>query len=138
MVHHYSRTTWRKIRDGILAAQPKCETPGCHRASVAVDHDPPLSAGGSDTTSRLRAYCTSCHNRRTALGNATPRAVGCDATGQPNDPGHWWNRDSRPQTAPGSPSRRPTALSLAIERAQAEKASTARKPGSAGPPRRSR
>jgi 5-methylcytosine-specific restriction enzyme A len=131
MVHHYSRKSWRLRRERVLAEQPICATPGCQRASHAVDHDPPLSQGGSDETSTLRGYCTSCHNRRSALGNATPRAVGCDAQGNPLDPGHWWNTQ-------GSPSRPVTPLGKSIDPADDEPASKGIQGRSVGVPRRSR
>ena len=86
----YRSVEWRRLRAEVLRRQPVCATPGCGRRSVAVDHVVQRSRGGADHPSNLRALCTPCHNMRRQGGE--PYAKGCDATGQPRDPGHWWNQ----------------------------------------------
>lgn len=84
----YRSPTWRQLRAAVLRCDPVCATPGCDRAASHVDHIRPRSEGGADALANLRALCASCHNRRTASGNAPPRVVGCDPAGLPLDPEH--------------------------------------------------
>jgi 5-methylcytosine-specific restriction endonuclease McrA len=88
----YRSHRWIQLRADCLARDPVCRTPGCGRPSTHADHIVPRAEGGADALHNLRGLCPSCHNRRSATGNAAPRAVGCDERGQPLDPGHWWNR----------------------------------------------
>lgn len=88
----YGSAAWRALRQACLARDPCCRTPGCGQRSTHADHIVPRSKGGPDALHNLRGMCTSCHNSRTARGNAEPRAKGCDASGLPLDPGHWWHR----------------------------------------------
>jgi len=70
---------WGKISDRVLAEEPVCpgyERPCGARTSV-VDHIQARRRGGTDARSNLRAYCRSCHSRKTVVedrgwGN-TPR-----------------------------------------------------------------
>lgn len=84
----YRSAEWRRLRTTVLRCDPVCGVPGCDRQASHVDHIRPRSEGGPDSLANLRALCASCHNRRTAAGNAPPRAVGCDARGLPLDPAH--------------------------------------------------
>jgi 5-methylcytosine-specific restriction protein A len=62
---------WRPIRDRYIAQHPLCEDclqyglrpPG---RSEEVHHIKPLSKGGTNAASNLRALCKSCHSRHTA------------------------------------------------------------------------
>lgn len=93
----YRSSEWRWLRQETLMRDPFCRTPGCNRLSTHADHIVARKAGGPDTLSNLRGLCTSCHNRRSARGNAEPRLVGCDAAGLPLDPLHPWNVASTPK-----------------------------------------
>lgn len=102
---YYRSAAWRRLRAAVLQRDVKCSTPGCYRASTVADHIKPRAQGGADALPNLRGLCASCHGRVTAsadggYGNTvhkrSKRRValpGCDASGTPNDPGHWWNRD---------------------------------------------
>lgn len=57
---------WRRIRIAFLAAHPYCVTDGCNGIATEVDHIRPLSQGGTNDWSNLRAMCKRCHSRRTA------------------------------------------------------------------------
>jgi hypothetical protein len=87
----YRSATWKAIRARVLAAHPVCVALGCDRRASHVDHIRPRSAGGSDHPTNLRALCASCHNRRTARGNADLQVPGCHENGTPRDPRHWWS-----------------------------------------------
>lgn len=62
---------WRPIRDRYIAQHPLCED--CLQyglrpigRSEEVHHIKPLSKGGTNAASNLRALCKSCHSRHTA------------------------------------------------------------------------
>lgn len=62
---------WEKIRNAYIAAHPLCEdciefglTP--YSPSQEVHHIKPLSKGGTNAFSNLRALCKSCHSKHTA------------------------------------------------------------------------
>lgn len=98
----YRSARWRALRAAVLRSDPTCTTPGCRRRSTHADHVVPRSRGGADTLANLRGLCASCHSRVTAaadggFGNARKRerrvgVPGCDESGRPLDPRHWWNR----------------------------------------------
>jgi 5-methylcytosine-specific restriction protein A len=55
---------WRELRASVLAERPVCEE--CGRAAATdVDHVVARAKGGTDDLSNLRAYCHSCHSRKT-------------------------------------------------------------------------
>ena len=57
--------TWRKIRAGILRAEPMCRH--CERApATEVDHIVPLNAGGTNARANLQPLCKRCHSIKTA------------------------------------------------------------------------
>lgn len=87
---YYGTKAWRDLRAAVLRRDPICATRGCGRPSSHADHVIPRSRGGADSMGNLRGMCSRCHNSRSARGNAEPRAIGCDANGQPRDPGHPW------------------------------------------------
>jgi len=58
--------TWRtKVAPRILARDPICAVPGCHRPSAHVDHKLPRSRGGSDDDDNLHGPCAP-HNSQKA------------------------------------------------------------------------
>jgi 5-methylcytosine-specific restriction endonuclease McrA len=72
-----------KISDGVLAEEPLCPgyPAGVHHGdqvrTTVVDHIRSRRSGGPDERANLRAYCRSCHSRKTVIkdrgwGN-TPR-----------------------------------------------------------------
>jgi 5-methylcytosine-specific restriction protein A len=94
---YYHARRWRRLAAACIARDPICTTPGCGRPSSYADHIRPRQQGGGDDLSNLRGLCDQCHNRRSAKGNAEPRVIGCDASGAPRDPGHWWRTmDDKP------------------------------------------
>jgi len=100
----YRSPEWRRLRAVVLQRDPVCATRGCGRPSSHVDHIVPRSRGGADTPGNLRGVCVSCHNRRSASGNAPLRAIGFDVNGQPLDPAHpWlsWGETSAPEKSLG-------------------------------------
>lgn len=90
----YRTPEWTRLRVAVLARDShRCATPGCtHRASH-VDHIVAIKRGGGALDpANLRSLCHRCHSRKTAAtdggfgnqrGDATLRAVGCDADGWP-------------------------------------------------------
>jgi 5-methylcytosine-specific restriction endonuclease McrA len=71
---------------------------GCDAPGKVVDHIIGRRRGGSDTLDNLRHLCRDHDNqlKEDASGQrrsgGTPIVRGCNATGQPLDPNHPWNR----------------------------------------------
>lgn len=95
----YKSAAWRRLCEAVRKrSRGVCEVPGCGQPGKVVDHIAGRRRGGSDTLTNLRHLCRRHDNqikegpngRRKSGG--TPRAIGCDATGAPRDPRHWWNR----------------------------------------------
>lgn len=62
-------------------------------AAKVVDHITP-HRGDSKLfwdTSNWQALCTPCHSGTKQAEERTGRVAGCDAEGNPLDPGHRWN-----------------------------------------------
>ena len=57
---------WRRMRRMVLARQPVCATPDCHRPSKDVHHIKALVHGGEDSFENLQGLCHECHSRITA------------------------------------------------------------------------
>lgn len=62
-------TAWNKLRALVLAEEPLCRP--CRRADRVteaehVDHDVPLSRGGTNDRTNLVPMCQSCHSAKTA------------------------------------------------------------------------
>ena len=89
---YYRSKAWKVLRAEVLRRQPTCSTPGCGASSVAADHIRPRAQGGPDSLGNLRGLCLHHHNQRRRGGE--PRVIGCDATGAPLDPSHWWNGET--------------------------------------------
>ncbi len=60
---------WRKVRAAYLMSHPLCVAlvrgGTCDRPAKHVDHHVALEKGGTNDESNLRAYCASCHSRKT-------------------------------------------------------------------------
>lgn len=96
----YGTAGWRALRAACLQRDPVCASLGCGQPSTHADHIVPRSQGGADSLSNLRGACESCHNRRSASGNAPLRAIGCLPDGTPRDPRHPWLSEGE-ATPPG-------------------------------------
>jgi 5-methylcytosine-specific restriction protein A len=86
---------WSGLRRKYLAAHPICAAPGCTRPSVQVDHVQPIRLRPELRLrwDNLRAYCASCHSRRTAQDQSGWKTGhGADAEGSPIEPGHPWGK----------------------------------------------
>ena len=72
----YHRANYRNVRAMVLArAGYVCEWPGCSNRATTVDHVVPLSAGGNNDPSNLRASCAPCNYRGgAAITNELRRA----------------------------------------------------------------
>lgn len=80
---------WQRIRKRILTAEPlcrRCAEQGVVRLADQIDHIRRLEDGGGDEDANLRPLCVECH--RIVSGGK----MGCDASGMPRDPSHWWNK----------------------------------------------
>lgn len=100
----YTSTVWRELRASVLRQRPVCEVAGCGKRASHVDHRqtrrvrPDLAL----VVSNLSALCHGHHSSKTAQsdggfghkrgGVAKLRVVGCDADGNPLDPGHRWRQ----------------------------------------------
>lgn len=94
----YNSKIWKATRRQKLAEDPLCEycPPGRHTPATDVDHVIALSAGGDPLAwDNLRSACHECHSRKTLyverMGRDHVPMKGCDASGRPLDPEHWWN-----------------------------------------------
>ncbi len=73
--------------------------PGCVRPAARVDHIVARKDGGADSLDNLRSLCAAHDNqahREKGRGGGQRKSrftvSGCDATGQPLDLTHWWNK----------------------------------------------
>lgn len=80
-------STWRKVRDAVLARRPlcvRCERAGRVTPATCVDHIIPIAAGGARLDdANLQPLCDACHARKTARedGGFGRRSVHPRATG---------------------------------------------------------
>lgn len=98
----YRSAAWIKARAAFLKIHSLCSVPGCPIAATHVDHiqtrrrAPHLALESTN----FQAFCASHHNSKTAmrdrpsrlLNDAPLRVAGCDALGNPIDPGHAWHK----------------------------------------------
>ena len=85
---------WRKLRALILErdahlCQP-CRRRGILALADAVDHIRAIVNGGTDADDNLEAICNRCHASKTRH-DQVGKTPGCDAKGDPVDPGHHWH-----------------------------------------------
>lgn len=59
---------WQAIRERIIARDGGCVMAGPHSGPLRVDHIVPLSRGGTNEDSNLRALCLDHHRRVTPGG----------------------------------------------------------------------
>lgn len=87
----YNRV-WENLSRVFLANHPFCATPGCRKASVAVDHIVPIKVAPYRRLDpgNFQALCHGCHNRITAAYEKGSIAGACDLDGMPLDPAHPW------------------------------------------------
>lgn len=96
---YYLSPAWKRLRAAALERDGhRCVVPGCGAPAVVVDHVVSRRAGGADALPNLRSLCRA-HDQQvkerpdgTRKNGGRLRVVGCDASGRPRDPGHWWNR----------------------------------------------
>lgn len=66
-------SVWHKISASVLEQEPVCPgyPAGVHHGdqvrTTVVDHIRSRRSGGTDARSNLRAYCRSCHSRKTVV-----------------------------------------------------------------------
>ena len=84
---------WRRMRASVLNGEPLCRhcaARGLLTEATDVDHK---SGDPSDNSSEnLQPLCHECHSRKTAMENGKNVTFGCDTSGTPIDPSHYWNR----------------------------------------------
>jgi 5-methylcytosine-specific restriction enzyme A len=99
-VSYYRSREWKALRERALARdRHRCIVPGCGRRAVRVDHIVARKDGGADTLANLRSlfadHDNQAHREKGRRGDGTREAYfevyGCDASGRPIDPSHWWN-----------------------------------------------
>jgi 5-methylcytosine-specific restriction endonuclease McrA len=95
----YNSAVWKRLRMSKLRANPLCEScaPSKIRAAQTVDHIIAINNGGSPTEwGNLQSLCFSCHSTKTNYiekqGKDRIPIKGCDVSGRPLDPKHFWNR----------------------------------------------
>lgn len=84
---------WRRLRASVLAEVPLCQycPPGAVTPADSVDHANNNPA--DNTRTNLVSCCASCHSRKTASDmHGKPARLGCDASGNPINPMHHWNK----------------------------------------------
>jgi 5-methylcytosine-specific restriction protein A len=92
----YESTRWRKLRRLKLKSDPLCALcpPDCRRPATEVDHIASVRERPDLTWTwgNLQSLCHECHCRKTAAEKNGVAVVmpGCDVTGMPTDPRHWW------------------------------------------------
>jgi len=98
-IHLYSSGRWKNARKKFMARYPTCVD--CGRPGRQVDHKIP-HRGNLTLFWDVRNWetrCWSCHSRKTTqqdggFGNPIKEVLsGCDASGEPNTPGHPWVDD---------------------------------------------
>jgi HNH endonuclease len=103
MTDPYYRTShWLRLRAAALGRDGhRCTAPGCTARANVVDHIISRRNGGLDTLTNLRSLCAH-HDSQIKentdgkrKNNGKPYLRGCDATGKPLDPEHWWNASTK-------------------------------------------
>jgi 5-methylcytosine-specific restriction endonuclease McrA len=95
----YKTITWKTLREKVIKRSGgRCEAAGCTSRGKIVDHIISRRRGGPDHESNLRLLCRDHDNqlkedasgKRRSGGHAVVH--GCDSSGRPIDPSHWWNK----------------------------------------------
>ena len=85
-------SAWQKLRASVLAGEPLCRhcaARGLVVPATDVDH---MNGADDNRLESLQPLCHECHSRKTAMENGKNVTFGCDASGTPIDPSHYWNR----------------------------------------------
>ena len=85
-------SAWQKLRASVLAGEPLCRhcaARGLVVPATDVDH---MNGADDNRLESLQPPCHECHSRKTAMENGKNVTFGCDASGTPADPSHYWNR----------------------------------------------
>ena len=85
-------SAWQKLRASVLAGEPLCRhctARGLTVPATDVDH---MNGADDNRLESLQPLCHECHSRKTARDQGKSVAYGCDASGTPADPLHYWNR----------------------------------------------
>ena len=94
----YFSALWHRICDQVRTrSHGLCEVVGCGAPGKVFDHIVGRRAGGADHPDNVRHLCR-MHDNQVKENSKGVRAnggvltvPGCDASGRPVDPGHWWN-----------------------------------------------
>lgn len=99
---YYKTPEWHRLRTAALMRDHyRCCVRGCFTVATHVDHVLSRRDGGPDRLDNLRCFCAVHDNqvKEDATGkrrsDGSPYVVGCDVSGRPLDPGHWWNQQSK-------------------------------------------
>lgn len=99
----YDTRRWRRLRLLQLREYPlcaHCERRGITQAANEADHILSIERGGEPfSLANLQSLCKTCHSRKTAGDDGKCVRHGCDTTGTPMDPAHFWGRKA---LTPGS------------------------------------
>ena len=84
---------WAKLRKSVLNGEPLCRhcaAQGLTVPATEVDH---MHGAWDNRIGSLQPLCKSCHSRKTASDmHGKPARLGCDASGNPINPMHHWNK----------------------------------------------
>ena len=84
---------WRKLRASVLASVPLCRHCTARGLAVmATDLDHASGDPSDNSAENLQPLCHECHSRKTAADLGKRVTYGCDASGTPADPSHYWNQ----------------------------------------------
>ena len=85
-------SAWQKLRASVLAGEPLCRhcaARGLVVPATDVDH---MNGADDNRLESLQPLCHECHSRKTAADHGKRVTYGCDASGTPADPSHYWNQ----------------------------------------------
>ncbi|WP_157896746.1 HNH endonuclease signature motif containing protein [Acidovorax carolinensis] len=85
-------SAWQKLRASVLAGEPLCRhcaARGLVVPATDVDH---MNGADDNRLESLQPLCHECHSRKTAAEHGKRATYGCDASGTPADPSHYWNQ----------------------------------------------
>jgi 5-methylcytosine-specific restriction protein A len=95
---YHNTQAWKALRQAALWRDGyRCAVPGCKQKATHVDHVVSRRQGGADELENLRCLCAQHDNQVKEDATGKRRSggkayiVGCDASGRPLDPAHWWN-----------------------------------------------
>lgn len=88
---------WQKYREGYLRSHPLCEmcqSRGKVTEATVVDHIEPHKGDQKLfwNPDNHQALCKQCHDSEKQRLEKSGTVVGCDESGMPIDPNHYWSR----------------------------------------------